>query len=74
MRDQHQHLSSHLEMGCLQVELLLDLCLLPGHLGDHVVSAWSMLDSSGNAFAPPMVVEVTPLDSNANPNHVLCSF
>lgn len=41
------------------VELVLDLCFLPGHLCDHVVSVWSLVDSSGEAFAPPMVVEVT---------------
>ena len=43
----------------LKVELVLDLCFLPGHLCDHVVSVWSLVDSSGEAFAPPMVVEVT---------------
>jgi len=41
------------------VELVLDLFFLPGHLGDHVVSVWSLVDSSGEAFAPSMVVEVT---------------
>ena len=43
----------------LKVELVLDLSVLPGHLGDHVVSVWSLVDSSGEAFAPSMVVEVT---------------
>ena len=48
-------------MSLLKVELVLDLSFLPGHAGDHVVSAWSLLGPSG-PFGPPMVVEVTPLD------------
>ena len=47
----------------LEVELLLDLTFKAGDQGDSLLSAWCVVDGSGEAMSLPLLLEVVWLGS-----------